>query len=71
MSDHEVTYGLMKSQKLQGMKGGYRRAWSNGESEICKQVKKDLLSVLQQDALERLPAMVTIPPETPAKPTAQ
>src|SRR5262245_27220275 len=46
MSNHEITYGLMKSQKLQGLKGGYRRAWANGESEICKQVKADLLAVL-------------------------
>lgn len=61
MSDHEVTYGLMKSQKLQGMKGGYRRAWANGESEICKQVKNDLLAVLQAEAQSNLPKLIKVP----------
>lgn len=62
MSDHEVTYGLMKSQKLQGMKGGYRRAWANGESDICKQVKSDLLSVLQAEAQSSLPKLIKTTP---------
>ena len=62
MSDHEITYGLMKSQKLQGLKGGYRRAWSNGESEICKQVKADLLAVLQQEIQQNLPQRINLPP---------
>lgn len=65
LSDHEITYGLMKSQKLQGMKGGYRRAWSNGESEICKQVKADLLAVLQAEIQQNLPQRLAVPPEPP------
>jgi hypothetical protein len=60
LSDNEIVYGLMKSQKLQGMKGGYRRAWANGESDICKQVKNDLLGILRQEVQRTLPQKAVI-----------
>lgn len=63
LSNYEITYGLMKSQKLQGLKGGYRRAWANGESDICKQVKQDLLAVLQAEIQTNLPQRLAVPPE--------
>lgn len=61
-SDHEIAYALGKSQKVQGMKGGYRRAWANGESDICKQVKSDLLAVLREEVQKTLPQKIVVPP---------
>ena len=64
-SDTQIQYALGKAQKLQGMKGGYRRAWANGESDICKQVKADLLAVLRKDIQESLPQKIVVPPQPP------
>lgn len=62
LTNYEITYGLAKSQKIRGLKGGYRRAWANGESEVCKQVKADLLAVLRQEIQRTLPAKLVVTP---------
>jgi hypothetical protein len=62
--DGSIQYALTKAQRLQGMKGGYRRAWANGESDICKQVKADLLAVLREEVQKTLPQKIVVPPPT-------
>ena len=61
LSNYEINYGLARSQKIRGLKGGYRRAWANGESEICKQIKKDFLAVLRQEIQASLPKLIRVP----------
>lgn len=59
-SDNEISFALRKSQQLRGLKGGYRRAWANGESDVCKQVKADLLAVLRKEIQRTLPPKINI-----------
>lgn len=66
LTNYEITYGLAKSQKLRGLTGGYRRAWANGESDICKQIKKDFLAILRKEIQTSLPKMVQVQPKPPA-----
>lgn len=62
-TDNEINYALAKAQRVEGFKGGYRRRWANGESELCQRVKRDLLSVLIRDNQRKLPVQI-LHPET-------
>ena len=61
LSDGEIGYGLSKAQAIMGLKGGYRRAWSDGTSPICQQVKRDLLAVLRQEVQRTIPVKLIHP----------
>lgn len=62
-TDHEITYALSKAQAVRGHRGGYRRAWANGTSEMAHRFLKDMVAIRASEIQRNVPQLI-IHPET-------
>ena len=61
LKDGQTNYRLTKAQRLEGGKGGYRRAWANGETPLVRRIKNDYLGVLMNEVQRKLPRLIEHP----------
>lgn len=61
LSSSQITYRLHKAKTVQGNEHGYRVAWRNGESDLVKRIKRDVVAVLKKDIQRTLPVQIAHP----------
>ena len=55
LSAGQISYRLRKAKDLLGNQHGFRTMWRNGEGEVVKRIKDDIVAILRQDVQRNLP----------------
>jgi hypothetical protein len=64
-TDHEINYALHKAKVLYKLPHSLRQGWRDGDSDVARQVKSDLIAVIAQDVQSQLPKLIVHPtPQT-------